>query len=1340
MAVTTDSLLATISIDTKAASKNVEALTKSVVGFDASLKNIDGSSKKTEGAVNDIGFSALKLNAIIEVAKKTYEVLIEPIKDVVKAYTDQLDAQMKLANVLQVNGKLTSDAVGDFTEFAKALQDTTATSDDLVLKLAQQAIASGRTIAETKRMISTSVQMAAVQGTVEQAFDALNMSYKGVTRGLSTYRTELKDMSVDQGKAGLGVEILGEQFKGLAEKNLNTFSGQAALAHEKLEDLKKSLGSVVLGALNMDQATGGLAKLFGQLNDYVETNKEEFINLSKFGIKMALDAMDAFGRVANDVLQALDGLIQGITSGLQYAAQGFLKLVVLGEKYGHIGGANDENVKSAEDAYEKMSKSADDHAERAKAAFSTIGNYATSTYEDIFERTEKVAKATDKVSEGAKKAATNYRLIGQEGRGALDELAKKYDEVVTKNAQAGAGDYDLAKSRYALGQHELDQLETKLKKYKALTPQAQMLLDLTRRGLDATKEKEIAAFRQKSLDDILGKNVALAMETDKRHQKTLDMLQLQETAELDVIDRQIESLDKQGQYNGLLKEAIDIEKKRTIAKYDAARKDAPSKEFEGAKQAGEDVAKSINGVMQGGLTGMAGEVSGLITGFGSILDAAQQLIDFIPQMLEKIANIFTSFAQLPTMIAKGIGDVMKGIVKFIVTFIPNLMKAIPDILNTLVTGLFEQIPAAIEKLVASIPTLFDKLIARLPDLITRFVSGLITMMPRIMVALSIGLIKAAPRIAMAMVEVFFIELPKAIIKGIIEGISKLTGLFSNLFGSTKLPELKIDTKSITKALTGAGSKIFSVTDLTNAAAAADKTKEVAKGISDGIQKVIDFLTKVWKELLKLLKAAWDWIYKTFLKPWIDLLMAAWDAITKNLKVLWDSMMAILTAVWDAVKALWDGMIKFLKDTWDQVLSVFNTVINFLKSTWKIITDLFSGKINLLQAVGQFWANVLSTGSSLLNGAGKYLQSIFEFVVNGLTTVANLFKSVGSAMVKPLQDFANSASNIGTMIWDSLKNGLGGLGDWILKQLNGLNPANLLSKMFTLDGGGRGTVEKALGIDVPYVAFAKGGIVPGDAVFRGDSPINDRILAMVSPGEAVIPRSKMNQPEIREIVRAIMDGSISLPKFWSVKAGPVSVGSDGVKVNDKSPGEALGDLANSIKDGGRSLGDRATDLGKALETGGANAWEQVKDVAQEVWDNLAKMDPTQLWKIVKDKVWDGVWQMITHSKFHDGGMVPGYSGGSMDVPAMLQTGEFVVKRNAVNQLGPDALHHMNRTGRLPTAAGPSATTINISMPITTTQPVDDNLMRNKILPAFREELKRMSLDGKFVISSKGVRTT
>jgi len=49
----------------------------------------------------------------------------------------------------------------------------------------------------------------------------------------------------------------------------------------------------------------------------------------------------------------------------------------------------------------------------------------------------------------------------------------------------------------------------------------------------------------------------------------------------------------------------------------------------------------------------------------------------------------------------------------------------------------------------------------------------------------------------------------------------------------------------------------------------------------------------------------------------------------------------------------------------------------------------------------------------------------------------------------------------------------------------------------------------------------GGIVPGVASVEGDHPANDKVPAMLSPGEVVVPRSKAQDPEkAKEFIKTL----------------------------------------------------------------------------------------------------------------------------------------------------------------------------------------------------------------------------
>lgn len=106
----------------------------------------------------------------------------------------------------------------------------------------------------------------------------------------------------------------------------------------------------------------------------------------------------------------------------------------------------------------------------------------------------------------------------------------------------------------------------------------------------------------------------------------------------------------------------------------------------------------------------------------------------------------------------------------------------------------------------------------------------------------------------------------------------------------------------------------------------------------------------------------------------------------------------------------------------------------------------------------------------------------------------------------------------------------------------------------------------------------------------------------------------------------------------------------------------------------------------------------------------------------------------------GGLIPTYAANGMmipkgtdTVPAMLTPGEFVVNRNAVNSLGASAMQAINK-GQAPV----QNTSVNVNLKIETTEPMDENYIRQRLMPRLREELRRASLDGGFVIAGSGIR--
>ncbi len=106
----------------------------------------------------------------------------------------------------------------------------------------------------------------------------------------------------------------------------------------------------------------------------------------------------------------------------------------------------------------------------------------------------------------------------------------------------------------------------------------------------------------------------------------------------------------------------------------------------------------------------------------------------------------------------------------------------------------------------------------------------------------------------------------------------------------------------------------------------------------------------------------------------------------------------------------------------------------------------------------------------------------------------------------------------------------------------------------------------------------------------------------------------------------------------------------------------------------------------------------------------------------------------------GGLVSGENAlkkgiGTDTVPALLTPGEFVVNKNAVNSLGLDTMNKLNKGNSIGSPVYNSNISVNLN--VKNTGELDVSFIRSKILPALKDELKKASLKGEFIISNRGV---
>ena len=170
--------------------------------------------------------------------------------------------------------------------------------------------------------------------------------------------------------------------------------------------------------------------------------------------------------------------------------------------------------------------------------------------------------------------------------------------------------------------------------------------------------------------------------------------------------------------------------------------------------------------------------------------------------------------------------------------------------------------------------------------------------------------------------------------------------------------------------------------------------------------------------------------------------------------------------------------------------------------------------------------------------------------------------------------------------------------------------------------GQGFVEKFLGIDIPFLKFAKGtiwgsgryGVVPGNAPYSGDDYRNDKIPALIAPGEAVIPRSAVEAN--RNLVEKLIVGS-RVGLFAKGVINNPYVQQEQFRAEDGVygfKGGVIGKIGKELEHGGKKVYHEGKNFVHKVGKVGEVVWDGVKDLGSGAWSVV---------KGIGKGLWDGI---------------------------------------------------------------------------------------------------------------------
>ncbi len=214
------------------------------------------------------------------------------------------------------------------------------------------------------------------------------------------------------------------------------------------------------------------------------------------------------------------------------------------------------------------------------------------------------------------------------------------------------------------------------------------------------------------------------------------------------------------------------------------------------------------------------------------------------------------------------------------------------------------------------------------------------------------------------------------------------------------------------------------------------------------------------------------------------------------------------------------------------------------------------------------------------------------------------------------------------------------------------------------------------------------------------------------------------------------------------AAPIKAAFDGILGFFQGIGNALKSLftfdfagfAASIKDAFRAAGEALAEVFRRIVNPILTMLNSLKIPGVE----LTIKTPKGM-KDIHLRLWDDIDLIpgdIPH--FQSGGEIPGVGSGDRTL-GMFEPGEFVMTRSGAEAIGKDILAAANRgtlTGNMMGMGGGTQqpnVTYNVSVNVPAVVP-EDSWVRSKLVPKVKDELRRASLAGEFIIGASGVRSS
>lgn len=905
---------------------NISAeITANTKGFESGVKKAQTASKNLgksisnvvkgfgkgglTGALTSAGLALGGIGIAVGATVKAVKGLVKVLDDCSEAYKVQLNAERALDTAINNSPYVTGTASKRLKEFASEMQKVSNMGDEELIPFMTQLIASGRTEAETMKIIKTASDMASSGAmSFDTAVTQLNATLNGNIGRLGQQNAELKELSAEELKNGKAVDILANKYKGLTEATVDT----KKQLKNAIGDLKESFGA------SFEQAMAPMRKFFTTLiqgwadarkaREEYEGARKAFEEGTATNNQLVLYYEQQLKYIADEKL-----MYEGMYGADKEYAEAHLKELELEEnKYKSLVATIKYKIKLEEEGTQ-ASKDTEDREQRIadlKDAYLKKIAEQEARWKNIKDVTGETVKAEEKIK------FYEDSLV--------DLMTEAGGEITTNNQLFKDQMVIVERLRKTLQPEEKETSDVWAEKIRE---QAIARLEAEKEAYDQTVDLEKTTALQRYLvrKDYNDKIYAL-----QREQLTYEMEKALKSVE-GTANEYEEKARIVEYYNN---EFETLAKKNTLV-MEKEGKQAGTKFAEGFKKAVE-IMKKIGVEIVKVIQGIANKIKGVFPKIKNIFEFdtdkaltnllvfEDKILTFFVETLPKLPSFLASAMQSISVLIKNIlssggflnlGELLGSMLSNLINQIPQIIRNIIPVIKGIVSAILSTLSnmdifgQLLDMIVDGFEWLLDSIVSALPTILkglVSFVEKVAKKLPQIIKVV----IPALSKVIVSIVKVLP-SLLKAVLPNVLRAVLEL------------VKELLKETPVIVKEILNAMPEIISaviegITEfLSNLTA-----KDIATFVSGVINAVIQIASSLIKNIGKIV---------------VELIPLMAQIIIELIKSVPDIIEGLGTGVWEGAQDLGETIWNGIKGAGEAIKDVGKSIGNGLKKLFGFAT-------------------------------------------------------------------------------------------------------------------------------------------------------------------------------------------------------------------------------------------------------------------------------------------------------------------------------------------------------------------------------------------------------------------